>query len=47
VGRFNPYSKGLYQHGALQVYVNVGTGFWGPPLRSFVPAEITLLTLHG
>jgi predicted MPP superfamily phosphohydrolase len=47
VGRFNPYSHGLHEHGALQVYVNVGTGFWGPPLRSFVPAEITLLKLHG
>lgn len=47
VGRFNPYSKGLNHHGDLQVYVNVGTGFWGPPLRLFVPAEITLLTLRG
>jgi predicted MPP superfamily phosphohydrolase len=47
VGRFNPYSKGLNQHGAMQVYVNVGTGYWGPPQRLFVPAEISLLTLHG
>lgn len=47
VGKFNPYSKGLNQHENLQVYVNVGTGFWGPPLRLWVPAEITLLRLHG
>lgn len=47
VGRFNPYSKGLNQHERMQVYVNVGTGFWGPPLRLGVPAEITLLTLQG
>lgn len=38
----NPYSKGLNQHGKMQVYVNRGTGFWGPPLRLGVNAEITL-----
>lgn len=45
VGFFNPYSKGLNQHGRLQVYVNSGTGFWGPPLRLGVESEITLLRL--
>ena len=43
---FNPYHHGLYRHeGKMWVYVNAGTGFWGPPLRLFVPAEITLLKL--
>lgn len=38
----NPYSTGLNHHGKMQVYVNQGTGFWGPALRLGVPAEITL-----
>lgn len=43
---FNPYHHGLYRHeNKMWVYVNAGTGFWGPPLRLFVPAEITLLRL--
>jgi hypothetical protein len=43
---FNPYSKGLNQHSAqTRIYVNVGTGFWGPPLRLGVMSEITLLKL--
>ncbi|MGZ3779968.1 MAG: metallophosphoesterase [Pseudobdellovibrionaceae bacterium] len=47
VGFFNPYSKGLNQHGNMQVYVNSGTGFWGPPLRLGVESEITVLTLKN
>jgi uncharacterized protein len=39
------YYKGLYRVGKLWIYVNRGTGFWGPPLRFGVPAEITLLEL--
>lgn len=42
---FQRYYKGLNRHGGLWVYVNRGTGYWGPPLRTGVPAEITLLTL--
>jgi predicted MPP superfamily phosphohydrolase len=37
--------KGLYRVGALWLYVNRGTGFWGPPLRFGVPAEVTALRL--
>lgn len=29
-----------------QLYVSRGTGTWGPPIRLFAPAEITLITLH-
>lgn len=37
-----PYVKGLYQHEHLKLYVNAGTGFWGPPNRFMVDSEITL-----
>jgi predicted MPP superfamily phosphohydrolase len=39
------YWKGLYKHKNLNLYVNSGTGYWGPPHRFTVPSEITLLTL--
>jgi len=38
--------KGLTHIGHLQVYVNPGTAFWGPPNRFLIPSEITLLRLH-
>ncbi len=41
-----PYLAGLHVRGGSQLYVSRGTGFWGPPLRVFAPAEITLLTLQ-
>ncbi len=40
-----PFLAGLHRRGDTQVYVNRGTGYWGPPLRLGAPAEITLLTL--
>jgi uncharacterized protein len=40
-----PYLAGLHRKGDSQLYVSRGTGFWGPPLRVFAPAEITLLKL--
>ena len=46
IGWFQRYYKGLNRHGALWVYVNQGTGYWGPPLRAGVPAEVTLLILR-
>lgn len=37
-----PYLEGLYQHSQrTQIYVNRGTGFWGPPMRILSRAEIT------
>jgi len=37
-----PYISGLHQHNKnLQVYVNRGTGFWGPPMRLGASSEIT------
>ena len=41
-----PYVKGLHQHNEFtQVYVNKGTGFWGPPMRLGASSEITILKL--
>ncbi|MBI1214801.1 MAG: metallophosphoesterase [Alphaproteobacteria bacterium] len=43
---FQKYYKGLNRHGDLWVYVNRGTGYWGPPLRTLVQGEITLIRLR-
>jgi len=41
-----PYIIRLHQHNKnLQVYVNKGTGFWGPPMRLGSTAEITEVVL--
>ena len=41
-----PYVRNLNQHNEFtQVYVNKGTGFWGPPMRLGASSEITVLTL--
>ncbi|WP_324172834.1 metallophosphoesterase [Sulfurimonas sp.] len=41
-----PYISGLHQHNKnLQIYVNKGTGFWGPPMRLGASSEITLINL--
>lgn len=45
VGLVQPVGKGLAKIGEMWVYVNRGTCYWGPPIRSFVPAEITSLRL--
>ncbi|MDR3443475.1 MAG: metallophosphoesterase [Legionella sp.] len=39
------YYRRLNKHGALWLYVNPGTGYWGPANRVGVPPEITLLQL--
>jgi predicted MPP superfamily phosphohydrolase len=39
------YYKGLNRHENMWVYVNSGTGYWGPANRFAVPSEITLVTL--
>ena len=41
-----PYVSGLHRHSErTQVYVNKGTGFWGPPMRLGASSEITYITL--
>jgi len=45
VGMAMPVTSGLAQFDKTWIYVNQGTGYWGPPLRLGVPAEITRLRL--
>ncbi len=42
-----PYLAGLHRHKGTYIYVNQGTGFWGPPLRIGTFPEITHLTLRA
>ena len=47
VGLEQPYISGLHQHTeSLQIYVNRGTGYWGPPMRLGASSEITQITLQ-
>lgn len=41
-----PFIAGLHRLQDTWVYVNRGTGYWGPPMRLGIPAEITCLELH-
>jgi predicted MPP superfamily phosphohydrolase len=40
-----PYLAGLHRHRDTQIYVNPGTGYWGPPMRLGTRAEITRIRL--
>jgi predicted MPP superfamily phosphohydrolase len=42
-----PTVAGRYAKGSAQLYVSRGTGFWGPPMRLFAPAEITEIVLYA
>ncbi|HKR63802.1 MAG TPA: metallophosphoesterase, partial [Thermoanaerobaculia bacterium] len=46
IKRFQPIVAGLHRVGRTWVYVNRGTGYWGPPSRLLVGGEITLLELR-
>jgi len=39
------HNKGLSREGKLWIYVNQGTGYWGPAHRFFVPSEISVIEL--
>ena len=45
IGLAHRYAGGLYQHGRMWAYVNLGSGYWGPADRLGVRSEITLVTL--
>lgn len=41
-----PYVRGLHQHNEnTQIYINKGTGFWGPPMRLGSSSEISKINL--
>lgn len=41
------YIAGLYDLGkGSKIYTSRGTGTWGPPLRLFSPAEVTIITIE-
>ncbi len=42
-----PFVAGHYEQRGARLYVSRGTGFWGPPMRLFSPAEITEFTLRS
>ena len=44
---FHRYYKGLNNHEGMWIYVNQGTGYWGPPLRLGTELEITQITLKS
>ena len=44
IGLIHKFSAGLYEYNNRYIYVNRGAGYWGPPVRIGVPAEITLFT---
>ena len=45
VDRVYRYTQGLYRPGQAVLYVNEGTGTWGPTLRLGSRSEITLFRL--
>lgn len=45
VNKVFQYRKGLYQHNETHLYVNEGTGTWGPTMRLGTSSEITLFSL--
>jgi predicted MPP superfamily phosphohydrolase len=44
---FQPIVAGLHRVGRTWLYVNRGTGYWGPPSRLGVHGEITVLELRA
>jgi len=40
-----PFTAGLERLGTMWIYVNRGTGYWGPPMRFGIPSEITRIRL--
>lgn len=47
VNRVFEYTQGLYQHFDTVLYVNEGTGTWGPAMRVGTRGEITLFELSS
>jgi uncharacterized protein len=45
IGWFHQFPRGLGRLGKMWIYVNRGTGYWGPPVRLGASAEISLIRL--
>ena len=45
IHRFQPIVAGLHRVGRTWLYVNRGTGYWGPPSRLAVGGELTVIRL--
>jgi len=43
---YGKYQYGLYTEGAYNIYTSSGLGSWGPPVRTFNPAEIVVITIN-
>ncbi len=41
-----PFVAGRFRRNGAELYVSRGTGFWGPPMRLFAPAELTEILLR-
>ena len=46
IKKFQPIVAGLHRVGRTWLYVNRGTGYWGPPTRLAVGGEITVIELR-
>jgi len=46
IGFFQKYGKGLYHIKGMQLYVNQGTGYWGPSLRLGTYCELAEIRLR-
>lgn len=44
---YHDFLYGLGKYKDMWIYVTRGAGYWGPPLRTFAPSEVVLLTLHA
>ena len=47
VSLVQPYTRGLHLHKNTWIYVNKGTGYWGPPMRVGATSEITEIILKS
>ncbi len=43
---YGKYQYGFYTDGNYNIYTSSGLGSWGPPVRTFNPAEIVSITLN-
>jgi len=43
---YGKYQYGLHTEGTYNIYTSSGLGSWGPPVRTFNPAEIVSITIN-